>query len=51
MSDNQGFLKYINSKKRSKENIGQIFVVDDHQTNWSEDKVGAFSTFFALVSL
>lgn len=51
MSDNQGFLKYINSKRRSKENIGLIFVVDDHLTNWSEEKVGAFSTSFALVSL
>lgn len=46
MSDEQGFLKYINSKRRSKENIGLIFVVNDHLTNWSEEKVGAFSTFF-----
>lgn len=50
MSDKQGFLKYINSKRRSKENIGLIFVVNDHLTNRSEEKVGAFSTFFLLCS-
>lgn len=50
VSDKQGLLKYINSKRRSKENIGLIFVVDDHLTNWSEEKVGACSSFFALVS-
>lgn len=51
VSDKQGFLKYINSKKRSKENIGLIFVVDDNLTNWSEKKVGAFSPFFLPWSL
>lgn len=48
VSDKQGFLKYINSKRRSKENIGLIFVVNDHLTNWCEEKVEAFSTFFCL---
>lgn len=33
VSDKPGFLKYINSKRRPKENIGLIFVVDDHLTN------------------
>lgn len=30
VSDNKGFLKYVNSKKRSKENIRQVCVEDGH---------------------
>lgn len=46
MLDKQGFLKYINSNRRSKENIGLIFVLNDHLTNWSEEKVGGIQCFF-----
>lgn len=51
VSDKQGFLKYINRKTSSRENIGPILVVDDHLTNWAEEVVEAFCAFFfALVS-
>lgn len=50
VSDKQGFLKYINSKRKSKGNIGLIFVVDNHLTNWSEKKWSHSVLYFALVS-
>lgn len=46
VSDKQGFLKYINSKRRSRENIGLIFVVDNHLTNWAEEKSGGILCLF-----
>ncbi|PKU39318.1 rna-directed dna polymerase from mobile element jockey- hypothetical protein [Limosa lapponica baueri] len=48
VSDNKkGFLKYITSKRRSKENIGLIFVEDGHLTNRDEEKVDTFNVVFA----
>ncbi|GAB0207221.1 mitochondrial enolase superfamily member 1 [Grus japonensis] len=50
VSDNKkGFSKYVNSKRRSKENIGPILVEDGHLTNMDEEKVEAFNAFFASV--
>ena len=50
MSDTKkGFFKYINSKRRSKENIGQILDEDGHLTNRDEEKAEAFNAFFASV--
>ncbi|KAK4810867.1 hypothetical protein QYF61_008839 [Mycteria americana] len=47
-SDNKkGFFKYVNSKRRSKENIGPILVKDGHLTNRDEEKAEAFDAFFA----
>ena len=43
------FLKYVNSKRRSKENIGLILVEDGHLTNRDEEKAEAFNAFFASV--
>ena len=45
VSDNKGFLKYVNSKRRSKENIGLILVEDGHLTNRDEEKTEAFFCF------
>ena len=48
VSDNKkGFLKYVNSKRRSKENLGLIFVEDGRLTNSDEEKAEAFKAFFA----
>ena len=50
VSDNRkGFFKYVNSKRRSKENIGPIPVEDGHLTNRDEEKAEAFNVFFASV--
>jgi len=51
VSDNKkGFLKYANSKRRSKENIGLTLVEDGHLTNRDEEKAEAYSVlFFASV--
>ncbi|KAK4811155.1 hypothetical protein QYF61_019786 [Mycteria americana] len=50
VSDNKkGFLKYVKSKRRSKENIGPILVEDGHLTNRDEEKAEAFNAFFDLV--
>ena len=50
MSDNKkGFFKYVNSKRRSKENIGLILVEDGHLTNRDEEKAEAFNAVFASV--
>ncbi|GAB0179901.1 hypothetical protein GRJ2_000455400 [Grus japonensis] len=49
-SDNKkGFFKYVNSKRRSKENIGPILVEVGHLTNRDEEKVEAFNAIFASV--
>ena len=45
----KGFLKYINSKRRSKENIGPIFIQDSHLENRDEEKAEAFDGFFFLI--
>ncbi|KAK4827625.1 hypothetical protein QYF61_019835 [Mycteria americana] len=45
----KGFLKYVNSKRRSKENIGPILVEDGHLINRDEEKPEAFNAFFASV--
>lgn len=42
----KGFLKYINGKRRSKENIGPIFIEDGHLENRDEEKAKAFDGFF-----
>ena len=48
VSDNKkGFLKYVNSKRRSKENIAPIFVEDGRLTDSDEEKAEAFKAFFA----
>ncbi|KAK4831434.1 hypothetical protein QYF61_017565 [Mycteria americana] len=50
VSDNKkGFFKYINSKRRAKENIGLILVEDGNLTNRDEEKPEAFNAFFASV--
>ncbi|GAB0209633.1 mitochondrial enolase superfamily member 1 [Grus japonensis] len=50
VSDNKKvFFKYVNSKRRSKENIGAILVEDAHLTNRDEEKVEAFNVVFASV--
>ena len=50
MLDNKkGFFKYVTSKRRSKENIGPIFVEDGHLANRDEEEVEAFSALFASV--
>ncbi|GAB0209165.1 mitochondrial enolase superfamily member 1 [Grus japonensis] len=47
VSDNKkGFFKYVNSKRRSKENIGLILVEDGHLTNRDEEKAETFNDFF-----
>ncbi|GAB0176274.1 mitochondrial enolase superfamily member 1 [Grus japonensis] len=50
VSDNKkGFFKYVNSKRRSKENIGPILVEDGHPTNKDEEKAEPFNVVFASV--
>ncbi len=50
VSDNKkGFLKYVNGKRKSKENIGAILVEDGHLINRDEEKAEAFNAFFASV--
>ncbi|GAB0181560.1 mitochondrial enolase superfamily member 1 [Grus japonensis] len=39
----KGFFKYVNSKRRSKENTGPIFVEDSHLANRDEEKVKTFN--------
>jgi len=38
-NNTKGFLKYINSKGRTKENIGMMLVEDGHLTNRDAEKV------------
>ncbi|KAK4810508.1 hypothetical protein QYF61_004288, partial [Mycteria americana] len=45
------FFKYVNSKRRSKENIGPILVEDGHLNNRDEEKAEAFNAFFLPQSL
>ena len=45
----RAFFKYVNSKRRSKENIGPILVEDGHLTNRDEEKMETFNAFFASV--
>jgi len=45
----KGFLKYVNSKRRSKENIGLILAEGGHLTNRDEERTWALSVFFASV--
>lgn len=49
VSDKKGFLKYVNSKRRPKENIRPIFVEDGHLRNKAEEEEEAFSASFASV--
>ncbi|KAK4823199.1 hypothetical protein QYF61_027208 [Mycteria americana] len=50
VSDNKrGFFKYVNSKRRSKENIRLILVEDGDLTNRDEEKAEAFNAVFASV--
>ncbi|GAB0189105.1 mitochondrial enolase superfamily member 1 [Grus japonensis] len=50
VSENKkGSFKYINSKRRSKKNIGPILFEDGHLTNRDEEKAEAFNAFFASV--
>jgi len=50
VSDNKkGIFKYVNSKRRAKENIGPILVEDGLLTNRDEEKVEAFNVVFASV--
>ena len=45
----KGFIKYIDRKRRSKENIGPIFVEDSHLANMDEEEVEQFNAIFASV--
>ena len=45
----KGFLQYVNSKRRSKDNIGMLLVEDGHLANRDEEEVEAFNAFFASV--
>ncbi|KAK4816228.1 hypothetical protein QYF61_013636 [Mycteria americana] len=45
VSDKEGFFKYVDSKRRSKENIGLI--LDGYLANRDVEKAEAFSAFFA----
>lgn len=45
----KGFLKYVNSKRRSKENNGPIFNEDDPLGNRDVEEVKAFNAFFASI--
>jgi len=46
VSDNKkGFFKYVNSKRRSKENNGLILDEDDYLTCRDEEKVETFNAF------
>ncbi|KAK4818300.1 LOW QUALITY PROTEIN: hypothetical protein QYF61_010762 [Mycteria americana] len=45
----KGFFRYVNSKRRSKENIGLILVEDGRLTNRDEEKAEAFNASFASV--
>lgn len=50
VSDNKkGFLKHINDKRRSKENIGPILVGDGHLPNRDEEKAEVFSVYFVSI--
>ena len=50
VSDNKAaFFKYVNSKRRSKANIGPILVEDGPLTNRDEEKAEAFNAVFASV--
>jgi len=44
----QQVFKYVNSKRRSKENIEPIPVADGHLTHRDEKKAEAFNVFFCL---
>lgn len=39
----KGYFKYVNSKRRSKENFGLVYVEDGHLTNRVEEKVDVFN--------
>ena len=45
----KGFLQYVNSKRRSKDNIGMLLVEDGHLANRDEEEVEAFNALFASV--
>jgi len=42
------FFKFVNSKRISKENIGQILTEDGHLTDRDEEKAEVFNAFFCL---
>lgn len=48
-NNKKGFLKHINSKRRSKENTGLILVEDSHLPNRDEEKAETFDVYFASV--
>ena len=50
MVDNKKlFLKYVNTKMSTKENIGLLLHEFGHLTNRDEDNADTFTAFFALV--
>lgn len=50
MSENKkGFLKYVNSKQRTKENISLIPIEDGYLAKRDEGKTESFDDAFALV--
>ncbi|KAK4810807.1 LOW QUALITY PROTEIN: hypothetical protein QYF61_008779 [Mycteria americana] len=49
VDNKKGFLKYVNSKRRTKENIGLLLDEVGHLTNRDEDKAEIFNAFFASV--
>ncbi|GAB0184088.1 mitochondrial enolase superfamily member 1 [Grus japonensis] len=50
VGDNKkGFFKYINNKRKSRENIGSLLDENGHLTNRDIDKTETFHAFFAFV--
>ncbi|KAK4818823.1 hypothetical protein QYF61_019860 [Mycteria americana] len=43
----KGFFRYVNCKRRSKENVGPILIEDGHLTNRDKEKAEAFNASFA----
>ncbi|KAK4829953.1 hypothetical protein QYF61_008084 [Mycteria americana] len=50
LDNKKGFFKYVNSRRRSEENIGQILVEDGHLSNMDEEKA-VIQWFFLPQSL
>lgn len=50
MGDNKkGFLNYVNSKMRTRDNFGLFLDEDSHFTNRDTDKKATFKAFFTSV--
>lgn len=49
LDNKKGFIKCVNTKRRSKENIGLILRVNGHLKSEEEEKVEAVNDFFSSV--